>query len=674
MHPLRNGSQATTRPANKPLVGSPGYFTESGDNNIPSYPGADWFNHVIDEFQNALAEMGVTFDPTKDDHLQKMFSGVNLSINDHINNATNAHKASAISLALKSILGNEQFSLQNVSDSFGVFVEEFRAENDSDSDAINKALNYIGNLPFTGTRLVFKEGYTYEYDTTHYLGGINNLTLDLNGATLKRVDGVLTSSTLDGDIGTGQAIIWLTRIPDTWHVGDYLTAFSDVNNDNTSQNPVKILEIDKLAKKVTLVNGFGSFGSFTSIIPSGTTVAKCFQCFSGRPSAPDPGSPFNPGINERIFIINGVLDGNSANQLNYSWRFIHEIGLHSKGGLVSKMHIKNVAGESIVGHGITVDDNVYENLNGSCFHLSLNDLQKDKGIFSRFINNNGKGVNLRSTDVGHSEGMITFSWGAGNLIIEGNIIKNGGAAIIGEFGPKTEENADRLLIMGVNIFENFQSIMHDISPDAEGVHIHDTVFVSCGLENSNNYAVTTSILKNASCSIRDCTYINTDANKAEEALSQFIGSNIDKLTSFNKLWVQQRDIGSMSYDILEARVLEGGSDAYVDEDDKDTTIGYYKKNGSQFSEYFELFSRILGLKQFRGNNTVTAFEFVTGYSTDIPSLRIEKDGTVQIPLMRKLILGNMNEDGSWLFDATGGDLLIQKKVGGAWVTKNTITG
>ncbi|MGI2196898.1 hypothetical protein ACRN91_15130 [Shewanella baltica] len=73
MHPLRNGSQATTRPAAKPVSGSPGWFTESGDENKPSYPGADWFNHVIAEFQNALAEMGVVFDPENEDHLAKAF-------------------------------------------------------------------------------------------------------------------------------------------------------------------------------------------------------------------------------------------------------------------------------------------------------------------------------------------------------------------------------------------------------------------------------------------------------------------------------------------------------------------------------------------------------------------------------------------------------------------------
>ncbi|MBO2589316.1 hypothetical protein [Shewanella algae] len=71
MHPLQNGSQATVRPAKKPLSGTPGYFTESGDNNVPSYPGADWFNHVIDEFQNALIEAGVVFDQEEDTNLSQ---------------------------------------------------------------------------------------------------------------------------------------------------------------------------------------------------------------------------------------------------------------------------------------------------------------------------------------------------------------------------------------------------------------------------------------------------------------------------------------------------------------------------------------------------------------------------------------------------------------------------
>ncbi|MDF5005656.1 hypothetical protein P3596_02150 [Vibrio parahaemolyticus] len=76
MHPLQNGSQVTERPANKPVSGLPGYFTESGENNVPSYPGADWFNNVIDEFLNALSSQSVAFDPSKTDNLANAFQGI----------------------------------------------------------------------------------------------------------------------------------------------------------------------------------------------------------------------------------------------------------------------------------------------------------------------------------------------------------------------------------------------------------------------------------------------------------------------------------------------------------------------------------------------------------------------------------------------------------------------
>ncbi|OOX39347.1 hypothetical protein BJL83_07350 [Vibrio parahaemolyticus] len=76
MHPLQNGSQSVERPPKKPLVGTPGWFTESGNDNLPSYPGADWFNHVIAEFANALASRSVTFDPDSDNNLAELFSSL----------------------------------------------------------------------------------------------------------------------------------------------------------------------------------------------------------------------------------------------------------------------------------------------------------------------------------------------------------------------------------------------------------------------------------------------------------------------------------------------------------------------------------------------------------------------------------------------------------------------
>lgn len=76
MHKLRNGSQVTVRPTRKQVIGTPGYFSESNDEGAPSIPGQDWFNDCTDEFLNALAAMGITYDPTRLDHLARALSTV----------------------------------------------------------------------------------------------------------------------------------------------------------------------------------------------------------------------------------------------------------------------------------------------------------------------------------------------------------------------------------------------------------------------------------------------------------------------------------------------------------------------------------------------------------------------------------------------------------------------
>ncbi|MGL4830782.1 MAG: hypothetical protein ACRCXG_15980, partial [Vibrio sp.] len=79
MHKLQNGSQVSARPPRKPLVGLGGYFSESNEQSAPSYPGQDWFNDCIDEFLNALAAAGLTYDHTRTDHLARMISGSNFA-------------------------------------------------------------------------------------------------------------------------------------------------------------------------------------------------------------------------------------------------------------------------------------------------------------------------------------------------------------------------------------------------------------------------------------------------------------------------------------------------------------------------------------------------------------------------------------------------------------------
>ncbi|EGU0147634.1 hypothetical protein JFQ72_001794 [Vibrio parahaemolyticus] len=99
MHPLQNGSQVTERPANKPTSGLPGYFTESGDNNVPSYPGQDWFNDVIDEFLNLLESSNVSFDPNSTLNLSKAIAFSGTSSFDYISSVDgNVYEGQVISV------------------------------------------------------------------------------------------------------------------------------------------------------------------------------------------------------------------------------------------------------------------------------------------------------------------------------------------------------------------------------------------------------------------------------------------------------------------------------------------------------------------------------------------------------------------------------------------------
>lgn len=118
MHPLRNGSQATERPAAKPLTGLAGWFTESGDDNKPSYPGADWFNHVIAEFQNALVAAGIVFDPNTENNFESL---VNV-----LKNAAYSREQLEKNLGLNSRIYPEVFNGNlNIGDSIPSLVRDF---------------------------------------------------------------------------------------------------------------------------------------------------------------------------------------------------------------------------------------------------------------------------------------------------------------------------------------------------------------------------------------------------------------------------------------------------------------------------------------------------------------------------------------------------------------------
>jgi len=360
-----------------------------------------------------------------------------------------------------------------------VSVESFRTTGLSDSNTIRAALDYIeSNLVGKMTILVFEASREYVYDRTAELRTINNLIIDLNGATLKRAPATATKTTLAQDTGTGQSTLYLTSIPDNWEVGDYLSAYVDNTDSGVSKNTCRITSIVRAENRVGISIGFGNFGGYTSIIPAGTTVAKKFQAFAGRPSTTEGGIPTTPGVNANVHIINGVIDGNRANQENNSWFFNTEIALHGRASSISGIKFGNTAGECIVGHGIRVANNEFAGLSGSAFHLSRHDDTNLQGSASWFVNNFVNGVCQATQAVGgHTEGAITFSWGAGRLIITGNELWNGAESVLGSFASN-DTNPDKWLVFSGNICRNFNRLFFDlVSP--EGVVVTDNILVDC---------------------------------------------------------------------------------------------------------------------------------------------------------------------------------------------------
>lgn len=362
------------------------------------------------------------------------------------------------------------------------YVESFRTPGLSDSNTIRAALDYIeSNLVGKMTILVFEASREYVYDRTAELRTINNLIIDLNGATLKRAPATATKTTLAQAAGTGQSSLYLTSIPSNWEVGDFLAAYVNNTDAGVSHNTCRITAIVRAENRVNISTGFGNFGGYTATIPAGTTIAKKFSAFAGRPSNTEANIPTPGGVNYNVHIINGVINGNAANQENNSWYFNSEIFLHGRHSSIRNMGFANTAGECIVGHGVRVDGCTFRGLKGSCFHLSMHDESWASASASWFTNNFVDRVNLATQAVnGHCEGAITFSWGAGRLIITGNEFSNGTESVLGALGPATEaENPDKWLIFSHNLCRNFERLFYAISAPAEGIVVTDNILVDC---------------------------------------------------------------------------------------------------------------------------------------------------------------------------------------------------
>lgn len=625
-----------------------------------------------------------------DDDISVELAPLNQAILDHVNATENAHPASAIALAIKDVISPNPVSVQEAVDWTGIFVEEFRESGDSDSDVIIKALTYISNLPYTGTKLIFERGREYVYDNTHYLYEINKLHIDLNGATLKRADAAdMTTTTVNVETVSGN-ITYEVVDASKFKVDDYVTAFTDNTDANTNRDARRVVGVN--GNTITLSAPF-FFSPSKTTLPIGTTIAKVFSAFSGRPSLNDSTTPLTQGINERIFITNGTIDGNSENQINNSWRYITEILLHSKKGLISKIDFKNTAGECIVGHGINVQKNTFTDMSGSCFHTSMNDAELGNSSSSWFSDNFCKNLNLAGNAVnGHSEGVVTFSWGAGRLFVVNNFMQDGNESFLGHFTASTGANADKNLIVQGNICLNFNSVIYGIDSPAEGIVITDNIFHNCG----NNTTLWKSLITNNAVQIHSNILSGTTTGfqtTKTDALRVDAG-NVNR--DFSGVGEPQTYItkgsGSSATPNLEnfnVEVIDSDSTALraIIADGLAGTI-HYKASGNVFGSAFSTFDPSIntlnvGTNEATGTVSIKAGIFVEKIKATANEVVISGESTtdrvyvnqygVSLNNFEALIFGNNFTNGSWRFVFSGSDLLLQRREVGVWVTKQTFS-
>jgi hypothetical protein len=173
---LNNGSQVTTRPTRKTTSGTPGYFTESDENVASSYPGQDWFNDMIDEFLNMLAEMEIPYEPDQVNYLAtalaslKNASSITSGTFDPARlPAATPSAQGAVKLATNTdatsgngsgILSATQ--LKTALDQFGLFGHSYELGTITDNSALDSAphgaISFASTLPVASTTAVAYQG------------------------------------------------------------------------------------------------------------------------------------------------------------------------------------------------------------------------------------------------------------------------------------------------------------------------------------------------------------------------------------------------------------------------------------------------------------------------------------------------------------------------------------
>lgn len=315
-----------------------------------------------------------------------------------------------------------------------------------------------------------REGAVYVLDGPLDFRNYHNVTLNGHGAILRRADSSRTAATLAMPYN-GEGFVILDKIPPSLKVRDTVVIADGQAVGDAVMNIATAIEGNKVTLSSPLPRPFAA----------GATFLKSFFMVQGLPS--DIVNGTNPGI----ILEHITFDGNARNnQLNYAWNINATIGL--MGGKTSEIRYNrfiDIPNENILGHGLKVHHNVFDGLNGSAFHTSVPDITKSLNAGSEFRYNVVYNPNrLGGVFNGHSEGAISFSWGAGNLLVADNDFysDSGHFGVLGIFAGAAENTDDNLTVLRNRAFK-FEYIIKIYSPAANPITnllITDNLFSNAG--------------------------------------------------------------------------------------------------------------------------------------------------------------------------------------------------
>lgn len=330
-------------------------------------------------------------------------------------------------------------------------------ENMTDSKKIQAAVDLsssFGKIQFVPR--------TYIIDNDIYIDSLQHIHFDGQKATLKAANGAARNTTLSSTYSEGAYTIDVSNVPSSWVDGDILVlAINNTNTGTSGRSQIDSIVGNTIYLKFPFTSQFG--GNFPSC-PPGTNVIKSLTFFRGRPSATE-GTTATEGANKGVIIENFLIDGNkqSGNTISLSWSVNNIIQLHGRGTEIRSCRFVNAPSEVISGHGMNVHDNVFRDCNGSVLHLSAHDQTFEESYPAYLTNNTIINCNTTPYNIsGHNEGIISFSWNGGYVIISSNYFVAGASStgVIGSLQGYGNPNDREIVILANNYCKGFNSIIY----------------------------------------------------------------------------------------------------------------------------------------------------------------------------------------------------------------------